>query len=99
MEDLAADPLRFATDCCLALGVTPPESAERLPESINVASEPRNYYIARAGRVTGDCLRSAQSLLDRGICAAIRASSHCSLASHRKTTIDHESRSVTGFLN
>lgn len=58
MEDLAAEPLNFAADCCHALYIAPPESAAQLPSKVNVASQPRNYYVALAGRLVGDALRS-----------------------------------------
>lgn len=73
MQDLATDPLRFATDCCLALGLDPPRSIDVLPDRVNVASEPRNYYLARAARLTGDVLRSAR------LYAVVEAAKQCGL--------------------
>ena len=58
MEDLASDPLVFASGCCEALGLAPPSSPDEFPDAVNVASEPRNFYVALAGRLVGDALRS-----------------------------------------
>jgi Sulfotransferase domain len=60
MEDLKDDSLQFVTQCCHALGLEPPADQSGFPESVNVASIPRNYYVAWMGRRGGDLLRSAR---------------------------------------
>ena len=58
MEDLKSSPINFAGKCCRALGLAEPTSEEALPQKVNVAADPRNYHVAKFGRVAGDLLRS-----------------------------------------
>lgn len=58
MEDLQADPLRFAGRCCEALGIDPPSDPESLPGRINAACRPRCRTVAWLGRTAADALRS-----------------------------------------
>lgn len=58
MDDLRNDPLRFASDCCNALGITPPYDTSGFPSKVNEAAEAGNYYVAKLTRLGGDLLRS-----------------------------------------
>lgn len=60
MQDLKSNPLEFASQCCRGLGLSPPTSTDSFPDSVNVATVPRNYHLALLGRKVGDALRSVR---------------------------------------
>lgn len=58
MEQLQADPLRFARACCEALGIDARIERNALPGPVNVACRPRWRAVAWTGRAFADALRS-----------------------------------------
>ncbi|MFK8113982.1 MAG: sulfotransferase [Rubripirellula sp.] len=60
LDDLKNDPMAYAAQCCQGLGLEPPTDANNFPDSVNVATHPRSYHLARIGRGVGDLLRSVR---------------------------------------